>query len=145
MEIIEGMREDFAQSKIVLFTTFSSGGDKVSRPMTNYNEDPYSTMLFPTFKGTKKVDHINVNPHVHIGFPSAKENRFYDIEGLAQFAPKEVIDRKWRWWELYWNEEYKGYILGEGNKEFISSMRVIILVNPVKASLLDSYGAIKTN
>lgn len=90
MERIEGMLEDFEQSKVILFSTFYEKGKKLTRPMTNYNYDPYQTMWFPTFGDTFKVGHVMKNTKVLVLFPRKKEGEFYEIEGKAEFEDPKV-------------------------------------------------------
>ena len=66
MNKIKGMVDEFKRAKLVYLTTFSEDGYKRNRAMTNYNEDPYEMLWFPTFKKTKKVNDIRKNPKVLI-------------------------------------------------------------------------------
>ncbi len=109
MNKIEGMEEDFKNARVVYVTTIGERGKQFHRPMTNYNEDPYDTMWFPTFRATKKVEHITKNPRIKISFPSHKEGEIYEITGTADFAPEEEVRRKWKWWMLFWHPEFKSY------------------------------------
>lgn len=43
MNEIGGMAEDFKNSRVIYFTTFSDG-EEISRPMTNFNDNPYKMM-----------------------------------------------------------------------------------------------------
>ena len=108
MNKIEGMEKDFKQARLVYITTFSEEGRKRNRAMTNYNEDPYEMMWFPTFKETRKVEDIKRTPKVLITFPSNKRGEFYEIEGTAELEDEEVVRDKWKWWFLYWlpDEEF---------------------------------------
>jgi len=102
MKEIKGMREDFKLAKIVYLTTFTDGEER-SRPMTNFNDDPYRTMWFPTYRDTRKVKDINNNPKVLVTFPSSEEGEYYEIKGFAKFESEKVTAEKWRWWYLYWH------------------------------------------
>jgi general stress protein 26 len=85
--------------------TFGEKNEPHSRPMTNFNENPYTKMWFPTFSNTRKVDDLKRNKKVLILFPDKNEKIFYEIEGQATFAGKDVVDEKWVWWYLYWHPE----------------------------------------
>ena len=104
---MDNMKDEFKQAKLVFLTTFDKDGSSKSRAMTNYNEDPYEMMWFPTFKETKKVEHIKNNPKVLITFPSSNEGEFYEIEGTAELEDEREVDKKWKWWYLSWLPDEK--------------------------------------
>jgi general stress protein 26 len=133
MNKIEGMLEDFKQAKIVFLTTFSTGEDR-SRPMTNFNADPYKRMWFPTYKDTRKVKDIEENPKVLITFPSSREGEFYEIEGKAEFEKEGITAEKWRWWYLYWYPSQSERFLFPGGRRYPD--RVIINIQPESARIL---------
>jgi general stress protein 26 len=85
--------------------TFGANNEPHSRPMTNFNTNPYSKMWFPTATNTRKVDDLKQNPKTLILFPDADKKTFYEIYGHSTFARKEVVDEKWVWWYLYWHPE----------------------------------------
>jgi general stress protein 26 len=70
--------------------------------MTNFNEDPYSMIWFPTERGTQKVKDIEKNPKIVLTFPAEEKGNFYEIQGTAKFERQEVVDKKWEWWWLSW-------------------------------------------
>ena len=130
MNRIEGMKEDLARAKVISLTTFDENGEARSRPMTNFNDDPYETMWFPTFEYTRKVKDIRGNPKVLLSFPSLSEGEMYEIEGRAEFAPRKEVNERWEWWFLYWYPtRYDMAILTD--EPFID--RAIIYVHPEKA------------
>ena len=112
MRKIVGLEEEFKNAKLVFLTTFSEEGRKRNRAMTNYNENPYEMMWFPTFKETRKVRDIKGNPNVLVTFPSSKSGEFYEIEGTAELEEEEKINEKWKWWYLFWlpDKEYRFHI-----------------------------------
>jgi general stress protein 26 len=109
MNKIQGMKDEFKQAKLVYLTTFSEDDRKRNIAMTNYNEDPYNMMWFPTFKDSRKVKNIKNIPRVLITFPSSKKREFYVIEGKAELEADEVVNQKWEWWYLFWlpDEEFQ--------------------------------------
>jgi len=133
MNRIEGMLEDFKKAKVVFLTTFSEKGEERSRSMTNFNEDPYGMMWFPTYRNTRKVEDIKKNPRVLITFPSSKEGVFYEIEGRAEFEDERVVNEKWEWWWLYWHPEQEDYFLFDRRSRHPE--RVIINVYPLSARI----------
>lgn len=133
MKEIEGMLEDFRQARIVHITTFKDGEER-SRPMTNFNEDPYKMIWFPTHRDSRKVGDIKKNPRVLVTFPSSKEGEYYEIEGKAEFESEAVTAEKWQWWYLYWHpaQRKRFWFPGGGG----SPDRVIINVHPKSARVV---------
>jgi general stress protein 26 len=133
MNEIEGMAEDFKQSRVIYFTTFSDR-EEISRPMTNFNENPYKMMWFPTYRETRKVKDIEKNPRVLLTFPSSKKKEYYEIEGKAKFETEEIAAQKWRWWYLYWHPGQRNRFWFPGETHY--SNRVIINVYPQSARIV---------
>lgn len=133
MKEIKGLLEDFKQTKIVFLTTFSEEGER-SRPMTNFNENPYKVMWFPTYRNTRKVEDIKKNPKVLITFPSSREGEFYEIEGRAEFEDEKITAEKWRWWYLYWHPSQRDRFWFPAGKHYPD--RMIINVYPISARVV---------
>lgn len=141
MNRIEGMEEEFKRAKLVYLTTFSEDDRKRNRAMTNYNEDPYKMMWFPTFKETRKVNDIKKNPKVLITFPSSKRGEFYEIEGTAELEDEKVVQEKWEWWYLFWlpDEEFRYRIMSDAP----FTNRAIINVYPKSARIVKQHQVFK--
>ena len=114
--------------------TYGVNGEPHSRPMTNFNENPYPTMWFPTYNNTQKVYDIEKNPKTLIIFPGENEDEFFEIEGYSSFADRATVDEKWVWWYLYWHPEMRNmFWFGDiGNH----SKRSIIDVHPISVKKL---------
>mgnify|MGYP006281144837 FL=1 len=84
--------------------------------------------MAPTYRDTQKVEDIKNNEKVLVVFPDSERERFYEIEGIAEFEDQEVTRDKWRWWYLYWHPEMrdKFWINPETGQE----NRMIINVHP---------------
>ena len=134
MNMLEGLMESFSEAKVVYMITFNKKGDKHSRPMTNFNENPYETMWFPTYRNTRKVQDIKENNKTLIIFPGKKRDEFYEIEGRAEFEDEKVANEKWQWWYLYWHPEMKDYFWFSHTDEHKN--RIIINVHPIGARIL---------
>jgi general stress protein 26 len=138
MNKAQGLEHDFLAAKLVNMITYAEDGSKRSRPMTNFNEDPYSKMWFPTYSTTKKVKDIDRDPRVIISFPSSKEGKFWEIEGRAVFEKDGEVSSKWKWWYLYWHPEAEANGWGlEGDGSFVDH-RKIIDVDPISVQLVDA-------
>lgn len=137
MNRIEGMEEEFKRARLVYLTTFSGDERKRNRAMTNYNEDPYEMMWFPTFKETRKVNDIKRNPKVLITFPSSKRGEFYEIEGKAELEDEKVVQEKWEWWYLFWlpDEEFRYRFMSDAP----FTNRAIINVHPKSARIVKQH------
>ncbi len=131
MEEIEGMLEDFRRARVVYLTTFSDGKER-SRQMTNFNDDPYKMMWFPTDRDTRKVRDIKKNPKVFVTFPSSKEDEYYEIEGRAEFESDEVASEKWRWWYLYWHPGQRNRFWFPGGTHYTNRMIINIYPKSVR-------------
>jgi general stress protein 26 len=132
MDRIEGLGEAFKKARVVFLTTFR-GGEERSRQMTNFNESPYEAMWFPTEEGTGKVKDIEKNPNVLVTFPAEREGDFYEIEGEASMADRDFVERRWRWWYLYWRPTQKRRFWFS---PLSASRRAIINVKPLRARLV---------
>ena len=84
--------------------------------------------MVPTYRDTQKVEDIKNNEKVLVVFPDSERERFYEIEGIAEFEDQEVTRDKWRWWYLYWHPEMRDnfWINSETGQE----NRMIINVHP---------------
>ncbi len=138
MEKTEGLVHDFLAAKMVNLITYAEDGAAKSRPMTNFNEDPYNTMWFPTYSGTEKVRDIERNPEVALRFPSSKEGEFWEIRGVASFEGDGEVSEKWQWWYIYWHPDAETHGWGvKGDASFVDH-RKIIDIDPVSVRLVDA-------
>lgn len=135
---IEGMLKDFKRAKIVYLTTFSDGKER-SRPMTNFNENPYKMMWFPTYRNTRKVEDINKNPKILLTFPSSREGEYYEVEGRAELEDERATKEKWRWWYLYWHPAQRRRFWFPGGRH--DPNRAIINIHPLLARVVTKTDA----
>ncbi|MHA1938509.1 MAG: pyridoxamine 5'-phosphate oxidase family protein [Candidatus Thorarchaeota archaeon] len=131
---IEGMHEAFRESKQVFLTTTSKEGISKTRAMTNYNDSPYKSMWYPSFKDTQKVKDIDDNPEVVISFPGNEKGKWYRVKGIAKLATWEEVQESWKWWYLEWvPEEDRGKYELKHDGPFTD--RTIIWIDPLEAEL----------
>ncbi len=133
MNEIEGLKEAFREAKVVFLTTFRDGKER-NRQMTNFNDDPYKRMWFPTYRNTQKVRDIEEDSKVLITFPSSRENEHYEIEGRAEFENDAVTAHKWKWWYLYWHPAQRKRFWLSGSQN--NPNRLIINVYPQSARIV---------
>ncbi len=135
MREIEGLVESFKDARMVYLTTFRDGEER-SRQMTNFNEDPYGVIWFPSDMKSRKIEDIKVNPKVLITFPARKKGEYYEITGKAELADEVVTAEKWRWWYLYWHPAQEGRFWMPGGAW--TPERAIIYVHPESARLVEN-------
>ena len=139
MEKIQGLVHDFLAAKMVNMITYAEDGSKRSRPMTNFNEDPYNKMWFATYSTTEKVKDIERDHRVIISFPNSIQGKFWEIEGTAKFETDEEVSTKWHWWYLYWHPEAEANGWGlEGDASYVDH-RKIIDVEPLSVKLVVAF------
>lgn len=138
MEKAEGLVHDFLAAKMVNLITYAEDGTTRSRPMTNFNEDPYGRMWFPTYTYTEKVGDIKRDHRVFISFPSSTKGKFWEISGWAGFEDDKGVSEKWKWWYLYWHPEAEKHGWGlEGSASYVDH-RAIIDFEPISVKLVDA-------
>jgi general stress protein 26 len=136
MDKIDGMHEAFREAKQVFLTTTSKEGVSKTRAMTNYNDSPYESMWYPSFKDTQKIRDIADNPEVVISFPGNERNKWYRVKGTARLASWEEVQESWKWWYLEWvPEEDRGKYELFYDDPFID--RAIIWIDPLEAEIGD--------
>ena len=133
MNEIAGLKEAFREAKVVFLTTFRDG-EEMDRQMTNFNDDPYKRMWFPTNRNTQKVRDIEEDSKVLITFPGSRENEHYEIEGRAEFEDDAVTAQKWKWWYLYWHPAPRKRFWLSGSQN--NPDRLIINVYPQSARIV---------
>ncbi len=133
MNEIEGLKEAFIEAKVVFLTTFRDGEER-NRQMTNFNDDPYKRMWFPTDSNSQKVRDIEEDSKVLITFPGSREGEHYEIEGRAEFEDDAVTAQKWKWWYLYWHPAQRKRFWLSGSQN--NPNRLIINVYPQSARIV---------
>ena len=62
--------------------------------MTDFNEDPYDVIWFPSDMQSRKVEDIKEDPKVLITFPARNKGEYYEITGKAELADEGVTTKK---------------------------------------------------
>jgi general stress protein 26 len=133
MDKVKGLEEVFKKTRTIFMTTFQNGREN-TRAMTNFNENPYETIWFPTERGTQKVKDIEKDPRVILTFPAAKPGSFYEIEGTAEFEKQEIVDQKWEWWWLSWRPHQRDRFFFRRDRS--DPNRVIINIKPESVRII---------
>jgi len=134
LDRIEGLAESFRASRVLLLTTYSEDGEH-TRPMTNYGDDPYATMWFPTDAGTQKVRDIRGNPNAAVSFPATERGAFYVVEGEAYMATSGEVRDRWVWWWLFWHPHLEETYYRPTGDEYYAE-KAIVMFKPLRARLV---------
>ena len=127
--------EDFKKAKMVYLVTQAQNGKENTRPMTNYSENPYAEIWFPTEKDTQKIKDISINPKVKVLVPSRKKGFYYQIDGKAELEDDSVVQAKWEWWYLSWKPAQRRYFWFPQGLD--TDKRTIIKIKPEKRTLIE--------
>jgi general stress protein 26 len=100
-ELIEDM-------EIALMTTRRRDGSLVTRPMATQEQGPLADLWFVTNKETHKVDELEADPNVCLGYYDNDSREWVSVSGTADL----VVDRD-RIRELY-APDWKAYFEDEG-------------------------------
>jgi general stress protein 26 len=134
-----GFAEAFRKSRIIFMVTFTESGEEHSRAMTNFNENPYEVMWFPTATSTRKVEDIKKNKKVLLLFPASEMDMYYELEGEGYLSGGEELNERWVWWWLYWHP-HQAERYWE-SREGQHPERTIIKIRPISARLLQGSKA----
>jgi general stress protein 26 len=127
--------EDFKKAKMVYLITYDSTGKENTRPMTNYSENPYEKIWFPTEKDTQKIKDIENNPNVKVLVPSRKKGFYHQIEGKAMLEDQSFVEENWEWWYLSWRPTQRRWFWFPPGLD--SHKRAIIQIKPMKRVLVE--------
>jgi len=134
MQRDKAFEEDFSKAKMVYLITYDESGEENSRPMTNYSEDPYREIWFPTENETQKIKDIKNNRSVKVLVPSRKKGYYHQIEGTAELEDQDVVEQKWEWWYLSWRPTQRRWFWFPPGLD--TDKRAIIKIKPEKRTLV---------
>jgi general stress protein 26 len=103
--------------------------------MTNYSENPYEKIWFPTEKDTQKIKDIRTNPNVKVLVPSRKNGFYHQIQGKATFEDQSFVEENWQWWYLSWRPTQRRYFWFPPGID--TDKRAIIRIKPEKRVLVE--------
>jgi general stress protein 26 len=92
--------------RVAMLTTVAPGGVLRSRPMATARAQDDGDVWFLTRAGTPKVDEVEENQRVNVGYASARDGRYVSLSGTATVVkdPQRVQDlwrkRHRRWFPL---------------------------------------------
>ena len=127
--------EDFKNAKMVYLITYDRKGQENTRPMTNYSDNPYAEIWFPTDKDTQKIKDIKNNPEVKVLVPSRKKGFYHQISGRAKLEDQLTVEERWQWWYLSWRPIQKRWFWFPPGLD--TEKRAIISIKPESRSIVE--------
>lgn len=88
---------------IALMTTVRPDGMLVTRPMATQDQGPLGDLWFVTNIETHKIDEIESNPNVSLGYLNPKTMEWVSVSGTAKISQdrakiRELHEPDWRMW-----------------------------------------------
>lgn len=89
--------------EIALLTTRRPDGMLVTRPMATQDRGPVADLWFVTDINTHKVEEINADPHVSVGYYNNRSKEWVSVSGTATVTQdrariKELYAPDWKIW-----------------------------------------------
>jgi general stress protein 26 len=89
--------------EIALLTTRRADGMLVTRPMDTQDHGPLADLWFVTDIHTHKIDEIEADPHVSVGYYNSKSHEWVSVSGTATISQdrariKELYKSDWKMW-----------------------------------------------
>jgi general stress protein 26 len=83
--------------RVAMLTTVAPGGVLRSRPMATARAQDDGDIWFLTKAGTPKVDEVQENQRVNVGYASAKDGRYISLSGTATVVKDpQRVQELWR-------------------------------------------------
>ena len=89
--------------RIAMMTTIENGNELHSRPMFTHKPEADGTLWFFTEHDSQKVDEVQQNRHINLGYANPDDNLYVAITGTAQ-----VVTDRAKIKEL-WSESLRGW------------------------------------
>jgi general stress protein 26 len=89
--------------EIALLTTVRPDGMLVTRPMATQQQGPLGDLWFVTNIETHKIEEIEANPHVSLGYLNPKTMEWVSVSGTARITQdrakiRELHEPDWKAW-----------------------------------------------
>src|SRR6185295_2711227 len=100
---LEELYELIADMEIALMTTRRPDGMLVTRPMATQKRGPLADLWFVTDVETHKVDEVEKDPHVCLGYYNSSSREWVSVSGTARISQdrrkiRELYQPDWRAW-----------------------------------------------
>ncbi len=106
--------------KIAMMTTIENGSELHSRPMYTSKPEEDGTLWFFTELDSQKVDELEQDRHLNLGYSSPDDNLYVAITGTAQ-----IITDRAKIKEL-WSEGLRGWFPNGSDDQNIALLKVTI-------------------
>ena len=100
---VEKLRNLVEEIEVAMLTTRRADGHLVSRPMAVQKNAPGADFWFVTERDAGKVEEIESDPHVNLGFYKDRTREYVSVSGIARASDDRTTIRKlwqpdWRAW-----------------------------------------------
>lgn len=100
---IEELYELIDTMEIALLTTRRSNGQLVTRPMATQKPDPIADLWFVTDIDSEKIDELQFDPNVNLGFYDPDSREWVSVSGLMTISQdrskiRELYQPDWKMW-----------------------------------------------
>ncbi len=100
---LDELHELIEEMEIALLTTVRPDGMLVTRPMATQRQGPLGDLWFVTNIETHKVDEIDANPEVSVGYLNPKTMEWVSVSGTARITQdrakiRELHKPDWKAW-----------------------------------------------
>ncbi|UYZ63988.1 pyridoxamine 5'-phosphate oxidase family protein [Hymenobacter weizhouensis] len=127
--------------KIAMMTTVEAGGELHSRPMYTQEPEEDGTLWFFTERDSAKIDEVQQDRHVNLGYSKPNDNLYVSISGIAT-----VINDRQKIKEL-WSEPLRSWFPKGSDDPNISLLRIDILRGEYwdqpSSALVHAFGYVK--
>lgn len=100
---LDELYELIGEIEIALLTTRRKDGLLVTRPMATQDHGPLGDLWFVTDVETHKIDELEADPHVSVGYLNPKNFEWVSVSGTARISQdrdriKELYQDDWKMW-----------------------------------------------
>ncbi|MBL3655450.1 pyridoxamine 5'-phosphate oxidase family protein [Fulvivirga sediminis] len=100
---MDKLKETIASIEVAMLATKTEEGDLVTRPMYTLHMDQKGYLWFFTSKDSPKMDDIEENNHVNVGYADVHSHTYASVSGTAICVDDEDLKSK------LWNESHKAW------------------------------------
>ena len=103
MNKVEELYDLVKHIEIAMFTTQRSDGRLVSRPMATQKQAAGADLWFVTSRETDKLDELEAQPNVNLGYYDSKSREYVSVSGRARLVDdrakiRELYALDWKVW-----------------------------------------------
>lgn len=122
MNKVEELYELVKEIEIAMFTTRRTDGRLVSRPMATQKQAAGADLWFVTSRETDKLDELEAEPNVNLGYYDQKSREYVSVSGRAR-----VVEDRAKIRELY-APDWKVWFPGDDEKSGTAEDPRIVLI-----------------